>query len=94
MEEFMESEHYGIFRAELVTKNVVPGSSGTHFMHMRFKDFLPADLRWLTLITIHGIAVYKVIIQYNKLLAYYTKKQWMGVEGKMLHFYIMFSPTK
>ena len=35
MEEFMESEHSGFFRVELVTKNVVPGSSGTHFMHMR-----------------------------------------------------------
>ena len=37
MEEFMESEHSGIFRVELVTKNVVLGSSGTHFMHMRVK---------------------------------------------------------
>ena len=35
MEEFKESEHSGIFRAELVTKNVVTGSSGTHSMHMR-----------------------------------------------------------
>ena len=35
MEEFMESEHSGIFRVELVTKNVVLGSWGTHFMHMR-----------------------------------------------------------
>ena len=35
MEEFMEYEHSGIFRVELVTKNVVLGSSGTHFMHMR-----------------------------------------------------------
>ena len=31
----MEYEHSGIFRVELVTKNVVLGSSGTHFMHMR-----------------------------------------------------------
>ena len=37
MEEFMESEHSGIFRVELVTKNVVPGSSGTHFMRMGIK---------------------------------------------------------
>ena len=29
MEEFIESEHSGIFRVELVTKNVVLGSSGT-----------------------------------------------------------------
>ena len=35
MEKFMESEHSGIFRAELVTKNVVLGPSRTHFMHMR-----------------------------------------------------------
>ena len=34
MEEFMESELSGIFQVELVTKNVVLGSSGTHFMHM------------------------------------------------------------
>ena len=40
------------------------------------------------------MAIYKVIIQYNKLRAYYTEKQWMGVEEKMLHFYIMFSPTE
>ena len=38
MEEFMESEHSGIFRVELVTKNVVLGSSGTHFTHMRVKN--------------------------------------------------------
>ena len=38
MEEFMESEHSGIFRVELVTKNVVLGSSGTHFMRMRVKE--------------------------------------------------------
>ena len=35
MEEFKESEHTGIFRVELVSKNVVPGSSRTHLMHMR-----------------------------------------------------------
>ena len=32
--EFTESEHSSIFRVELVTKNIVLGSSGTHFMHM------------------------------------------------------------
>ena len=37
MEELMESEHYGIFRVEVVTKNVVPGLSGTHFIHMSVK---------------------------------------------------------
>ena len=35
----MESEHSGIFRVEMVTKNVVLGSSGTHFKHMRVKEF-------------------------------------------------------
>ena len=40
------------------------------------------------------MAIYKVIIRYNKLRADYTEKQWMGVEEKMLHFYIMFSPTE
>ena len=34
MEEFMESEHSGIFRVELVNKNVAIGLSGTHFMHL------------------------------------------------------------
>ena len=38
MEEFMESENPGIFRVELVTKNVVFGSSETHFMHLRIKN--------------------------------------------------------
>ena len=33
----MESEHSDIFWVELITKNVVLGSSGTHFMHMRAK---------------------------------------------------------
>ena len=32
MEEFMESEHSGIFRVEMVTKTVVLGSLGTHFV--------------------------------------------------------------
>ena len=36
MEELMKS---GIFRVELVTENVVLGSSGIHFMHMRVKYF-------------------------------------------------------
>ena len=38
MEKFVESEHSGILRVELVTKNVVLGSSGTYFMHMRVKN--------------------------------------------------------
>ena len=33
----MESEHSDIFRVELVAKNIVLGSSGTQFMHMRVK---------------------------------------------------------
>ena len=36
----MESEHSGIFRVEMVTKNVVLGSPGTHFMHMSVKVVL------------------------------------------------------
>ena len=43
MEEFMESEHSGIFQVELVTKNVVLGSSGTHFMHMKVKGKVAVD---------------------------------------------------
>ena len=36
----MESEHSRIFRVELVTKNAVLGSSGTHFMHMRVTHYM------------------------------------------------------
>ena len=34
----MESELSGIFRVKLVTKNIVRGSPGTQFMHMRVKE--------------------------------------------------------
>ena len=44
LEEFMECEHSRIFRVELVTKNVVLGSSGTHFMHMSVKNTISHDL--------------------------------------------------
>ena len=44
MEEFMESEDSGIFRVELVTKNVELGSSGIHFMHMKVKIISPRNL--------------------------------------------------
>ena len=37
MEEYVESELSGIFRVKLVTKNIVRGSPGTQFMHMRVK---------------------------------------------------------
>ena len=37
MEEYMESELSGIFRVKLITKNIVSGSPGTQFMHMRVK---------------------------------------------------------
>ena len=33
----MESELSDIFRVKLVTKNIVRGSPGTQFMHMRVK---------------------------------------------------------
>ena len=35
MEEYMESELYGIFRVKLVTKNIERGFPGTQFMYMR-----------------------------------------------------------
>ena len=35
----MESKLSGIFRVKLVTKNIVRGSPGTQFMHMRVKSF-------------------------------------------------------
>ena len=34
----MESELSGIFRVKLITKNIVRGSLGTQFMHMRVKS--------------------------------------------------------
>ena len=38
MEEYMESELSGIFRVKLVAKNIMLGSSRTHFRHMRVKE--------------------------------------------------------
>ena len=40
MEEYMESEFSGIFWVKLIAKDIVLGSSGTHFMHRRVKVFL------------------------------------------------------
>ena len=37
MEEYMEPELSGIFWIKMVAKNIVLGSPGTHFMHMRVK---------------------------------------------------------
>ena len=37
----MESELSGIFRVKLVTKNIVRGSPGTQFMHMRVNTTSP-----------------------------------------------------
>ena len=36
----MESELSGIFRVKLATKNIVRGSPGTQFMHMRVNDLV------------------------------------------------------
>ena len=38
----MESELSDIFRVKLVTKNIVRGSPGTQFMHMRVKQLMLA----------------------------------------------------
>ena len=38
MEQFMQSEHFGIFPEKLVTKNVVFVSSRTHLMHAWIKS--------------------------------------------------------
>ena len=38
IEEYMESELSGICRVKVVTKNIVRGSPGTQFMHMRVKE--------------------------------------------------------
>ena len=40
MEKYMESELSGIFRVKLIAKNIVLGSSGTHFTHMRVKMYV------------------------------------------------------
>ena len=45
MEEYIESELSGIFRVKLVTKNIVRGSMGTQFMHMRVKFKLSKEER-------------------------------------------------
>ena len=37
MEEYMESGLSGIFRVKTVTKNIVRGSPGTHFLHTKVK---------------------------------------------------------
>ena len=42
----MESELSGIFPVKLVTKNIVRGSPGTQFMHMRVKT----DIKYFLLI--------------------------------------------
>ena len=47
MEEFMESQHSGIFRVELVTKYVVLGSSQIHFMHISVKIWASAEQKQL-----------------------------------------------
>ena len=39
LEEYVESELSGIFWVKVVTKNIVLGSLGTHFMHMRVKGY-------------------------------------------------------
>ena len=46
MEEYMESELSGIFRVKLVTKNIVRGSPGTQFMHMRVNCLKESTLVW------------------------------------------------
>ena len=38
MTEYMKSELSGIFQGKLVTKSMLLGSPGTHFMHMRVKN--------------------------------------------------------
>ena len=38
IEEYKESELADIFWVKLIAKNIVLGSSGTHFMHMRVKE--------------------------------------------------------
>ena len=54
----MESELSGIFPVKLVTKNVVRGSPGTQFMHMRVKQEVGDDL---------NICVLSILLQLNTL---------------------------
>ena len=48
MEEYMEPERSGIFLPKMVAKNILFGSPGTHFVHMRVKGIklivYPEDL--------------------------------------------------
>ena len=39
LEEYMEPERSGIIQVKVVTKNILLGSLGTHFMHLRVKVF-------------------------------------------------------
>ena len=62
----MESELSGIFRVKLVTKNIVRGSPGTQFMHMRVKQGIK-ELRVFTVLTLNEELKMQPIV-YNFLL--------------------------
>ena len=51
MEEYMESDLSGIFRVKLLTKNIVRGSPGTQFKHMRVNIFLSLENPCIFLLT-------------------------------------------
>ena len=40
MEQYIEPELSGIFWVKMIVKNIVLGSPGTHFMHMRVKKHI------------------------------------------------------
>ena len=77
MEEYMESELSGIFPVKLVTKNIVRGSPGTQFTHMRVKT----DIKYFLLIKfitfknfwLHKIYNFNVFCYMNAFLATSSK---------------------
>ena len=57
----MEFEHSAIFLVKLVTKNIVIGSLGTHFMHMRVNQLSLFSCYILTLLRLT-----RFIVEYTR----------------------------
>ena len=62
MEEYMESELSGIFQVKLVTKNIVRGSPGAQFMHMRVKEI---EQKYLTRFSKYNFRQPPAFVNYN-----------------------------
>ena len=67
MEEYMESELSGIFQLKLVTKNIVRGSPGTQFMHMRVKWDSPG---------VGMLLVYSILVVRGQMIRTWKRNWW------------------